>query len=236
MIIDVVTIFPDMFRPVLEESILKRAREKGLVRVNLHDLRDYSEDQHKKVDAPSYGGGGMVFTPQPLFTAVEALTGALRYPREEEKSAGRVILLSPQGKNFSQRDARRYLEYERLILLAPRYEGVDERVRRYAVDEEVSIGDYVLSGGELAAMVCIDCVVRLIPGVVSDRTSVREESFERDLLDWPHYTRPEDFRGLKVPPVLRSGDHARIREWRESQARQRTQIRRPDLLKDHRWE
>jgi tRNA (guanine37-N1)-methyltransferase len=227
MIIDVVTIFPKMFSPVIGESITKRAQAKGLVKINLHDLRSFSNDPHSKVDAPSYGGGGMVFTPQPLFSAVEKLTGS----REKKNPDTRVILFSPQGKPLTQKRVRKFLKYEHLVLIAPRYEGVDERVRKHLVDEEVSIGDYVLSGGELPAMVLIDSIVRLIPGVVSDQQSVQNESFEKGLLDYPHYTRPQEFKGMKVPNVLCSGDHKKINEWRKKKALENTKKKRPDLMK-----
>ena len=232
MIIDVVTIFPKMFSPVVGESIIKRARNKGLVKINLHDLRDYSSDPHKKVDAPSYGGGGMVFRPEPFFTAVESILGENVYPAKNKDKTRRIILFSPQGKTLTQRKIKKYLNYERLVLLAPRYEGVDQRVRKHLVDEEISIGDYVLSGAELAAMVFIDTLVRLVPGVVSDKESIKKESFENNRLDFPHYTRPEDFRGLKVPAVLRSGNHAEIENWREKRSLETTKKRRPDLLKE----
>ncbi|MFH1875302.1 MAG: tRNA (guanosine(37)-N1)-methyltransferase TrmD [Candidatus Omnitrophota bacterium] len=230
MIIDIITIFPEMFSPILGESIIKRAQDKGLVRINCHDLRDYSDDSHKKIDAPAYGGGGMVFCPAPLFTAVETILGRSAQQQSSPMKATRVILFGPQGKKLDQAMIKKFLTFERLILLAPRYEGVDERVRTHLVDEEISIGDYVLSGAELAAMVFIDCLVRRIPGVVSDASSVLQESFEDNLLDFPAYTRPEDFRGLKVPSVLLSGDHGAIQAWRKKQALEITKAKRPDLL------
>jgi tRNA (guanine37-N1)-methyltransferase len=232
MIIDIITIFPEMFAPVLNESIIKRAQQKGLVKINVHDLREFSQDPHKKIDAPCYGGGaGMLFSPQPVFSAVESILGHPVYPKEKKDPSRRIVLMSPQGKTLDQGMAKRFLKYERIVLLAPRYEGVDERVRKYVAQEEVSIGDYVLSGGELAAMVFIDCIARLIPGVVSDKESIQNESFEDNLLDFPHYTRPEDFRGLKVPKVLLSGNHKSIEEWRKQQALEATKKKRPDLLK-----
>ncbi len=232
MLIDVITIFPKMFEPVLGESIIKRARQKGLVKIRVYDLRDYSDDSHRKVDTSSYGGGGMVFKPAPLFRAAEAITGQTLFPPKKKDTTCRIILFSPQGKTLNQRLVKKFFKYQRLILLAPRYEGVDERVRKYLADEEISIGDYVLSGGELAAMVFIDCLVRLIPGVVSDRESVKNESFENSLLDFPHFTKPADFRGLKVPRVLMSGNHQAIKAWRAKQALALTRRRRPDLLAD----
>lgn len=231
MIIDIITIFPKMFSPVINESIIKRAQSKGLVKINIHDLRDYTEDAHKKVDAPSYGGGGMVFMAQPLFSCVESILGHKIYPKGKKDTAKRVILFSPKGKKLNQRMVRRFLKHQRIVLIAPRYEGVDERVRKHLAHEEISIGDYVLSGAELAAMVFIDTVVRLIPGVVSDRESVKKESFENNLLDYPHYTRPDDFRGLKVPSVLLSGNHKEIESWRSKKAKEETRKLRPDIQK-----
>ena len=232
MIIDIITIFPEMFAPVLGESIIKRAQAKGLVKINVHDLREYSDDAHKKVDGPCYGGGaGMLFSAQPVFSAVEAVLGYSVYPKEKKDPSSRVVLMSPQGNALDQKTAKRFLGYQRIVLLAPRYEGVDERVRTHVAQEEISIGDYILSGGELAAMVFVDCIARLIPGVVSDKESIQRESFEQGLLDFPHYTRPEDFRGLKVPKVLLSGNHKLIDEWRKQQALKITKKKRPDLLK-----
>jgi len=231
MIIDIITIFPEMFAPVVNESIIKRAQAKGLAKIKVHNLRDYTDDPHKKVDAPGYGGGGMLFKPEPLFNAVESILGYKIYPPEKKDKNKRIVLLSPQGKTLKQATAKKFLDYERIILLAPRYEGVDERVARHLADEEVSIGDYVLSGAELAAMVFVDCVVRLIPGVVSDKESIKRESFENKLLDFPSYTRPEDFRGLKVPEVLISGNHGKIEKWRQDKALEVTKQKRPDLLK-----
>ncbi len=230
MIIDIITIFPEMFAPVINESIIKRAQTKGLLKINIHDLRKYTDDPHKKVDAPGYGGGGMVFRPEPFFKATESILGYKIYPPEKKDKNKRIILLSPQGKTLKQATAKKFLNYERLILLAPRYEGVDERVARYLAEEEVSVGDYVLSGAELAAMLFVDCVTRLIPGVVSDKESIKRESFENKLLDYPSYTRPEDFRGLKVPEVLLSGNHGKIDKWREEKALEATKKKRPDLL------
>jgi len=230
MIIDVITIFPGMFTPVIDESIIKRARAKGLLKINLHDLRTYTDDPHKKIDAPGYGGGGMVFKPEPLFSAVEHILKFRAYPKEKSDKNKRIVLFSPQGKKLNQQLLKKFLAYERLILIAPRYEGVDERVVNCLADEEISIGDYVLSGAELAAMVFIDSIARLIPGVVSDRSSIENESFENGLLDYPAYTRPEDFRGLKVPEVLLSGNHDKIKKWRKDKAYEATKKKRPDLL------
>ncbi len=230
MIIDVVTIFPKMFSPVLGESIIKRAQDKGLVKINIHNLRDFASEPHRKVDAPSYGGGGMVFKPEPLFGAVESILGYEVYPKKKDKNK-RIILLTPQGKTLNQGKVKKFLNFERLILLAPRYEGVDERIRKNLAEEEIALGDYILSGGELASMVFIDCLCRLIPGVVSDKESIKRESFENKSLDFPHYTKPADFRGLKVPEVLLSGNHGKVEEWRKKKALEATRRRRPDLLK-----
>jgi tRNA (guanine37-N1)-methyltransferase len=231
MIIDVVTIFPEMFSPVIGESIIKRAQNKGLVKIKIHDLRKYSSDPHKKIDSPSCGGGGMLFKAQPLFSAVEKILGYKVYPKKVKNKSKRVILFTPKGMTLNQKMVRKFLNCEQLVLLAPRYEGVDERVRKYLADEEISIGDYVLSGAELASMVFIDSLVRLIPGVVSDKESIKNESFEKSCLDFPHYTKPADFRGLKVPQVLLSGNHKKIDEWRQNKALEITKKRRPDLLK-----
>ena len=231
MLIDVLTIFPKMFEPVLKESILKRAQNKGLIKIRLHDLRDYSQDKHKKVDDASYGAGGMVFTPQPLFSAVESILGYTVYPKGKKDPNKRIVMFSPQGKRLTQSLSRKYLKYERLILIAPRYEGIDNRVRKHLVEDEISIGDYVLSGGELPAMVFIDSITRLIPGVVSSSASIEKESFENGRLDYPHYTRPQDFRGLKVPSILVSGDHKKIETWRDEKSLEITKRKRPDLLK-----
>jgi len=221
-----------MFEPVLNESLIKRAQEKGLLKINLHDLRLYSEDTHRKVDAPPFGGGqGMVFTPQPLFSAVESILGHPACPLKKKDPLVKTVLFSPKGKILDQKKAKEFLACERLILIAPRYEGIDERVRDHLADEEISLGDYILSGGELPAMVFIDCLTRLIPGVVSDPASIKEESFEDFLLDYPVYTRPRDFRGMLVPEVLTSGDHQKIRSWRRQKAEELTRDRRPDLWK-----
>ncbi|MCM8819830.1 MAG: tRNA (guanosine(37)-N1)-methyltransferase TrmD [Candidatus Omnitrophica bacterium] len=232
MIIDVITIFPKMFSFVIGESIIKRAQSKGLLKINLHNLRDYTKDPHKKIDAPAYGGGGMVFRVEPLFEAVESILGYKVYPKEKVDKKKCIILFSPQGTLLKQGILKKFLNYERLILIAPRYEGVDERVRNYLIDEEISIGDYILSGAELAAMVFIDCLTRLIPGVVSNPKSIKEESFQDGLLDFPSYTRPQDFRGLKVPKVLLSGNHQKILKWRKKKAMEITKKRRPDLLEN----
>jgi len=233
MRIDILTIFPKVFSPVLNESIIKRAQKKGLVKINLHNLRDYSTDKHRKVDDRPFGGGpGMVMRTEPIFRAVEAI----RRRTKDEGRRTKVILLSPQGKRLTQEIAKRLSKSKHLVLICGHYEGVDERVRCRLVDEEISIGDYVLTGGELAAMVLVDAITRLIPGVLGDRDSLKEESFIAGLLEYPHYTRPANFRGLKVPDVLLSGDHKQIALWRKKQSIKITKIKRPELLKGGRYE
>jgi tRNA (guanine37-N1)-methyltransferase len=223
MRIDVVTIFPDAVRPFLSSALLGKASERGLVDVHVHDLRDHTTDRHRQVDDEPYGGGpGMVLKPEPLFAAVEAI-------REEADGRPHVILLSPQGRVLTQAVARELAAEPWLVLLCGRYEGVDERVAEHVADEEVSVGDYVLAGGEAAALVLVDAVARLVPGVVGEPDSVERESFEDGRLDHPHYTRPAEFRGWKVPEVLLSGHHAEIERWRRAQAERRTHERRPDL-------
>lgn len=225
MRIDIVTIFPKMFDPVLGESIIKRAQNKGKVKIHIHDLRDYSEDKHRKVDDRPFGGGsGMVMRPEPIFRAVEYIKSKIR--RQKTK----VILMCPQGKTFNQKIAKELIKYKHLILICGHYEGVDERVREYLADEEISIGDYVLTGGELPAMVLVDAIARFIPGVLGDKNSLNFESFECNLLEYSHYTRPAEFRGMAVPEILLSGNHKKIELWRKSLALERTKKRRPDLL------
>ncbi len=230
MKIDVLTIFPEMFGPVLNESIIKRAQEKEIVKIKIHNLRDFSGDKHNKVDDRPFGGGpGMVFKPEPIFRAVEAITKEkVRGVRNEEP---KVILLSPQGRKLDQKLAEKISRCKHLILISGRYEGIDERVRQSLVDLEVSIGDYVLSGGELPAMVLIDSVVRLIPGVLGNQDSHRQESFSHNLLDYPQYTRPTLYRGMKVPDILLSGKHEQIQHWRQRESIKRTLKMRPDLRK-----
>jgi len=220
---DLVTIFPRLFDGALAEGIVRRAIERGIVDITVHDLRDYAADRHRSVDDVSYGGGpGMVFKPEPLFKAVDAIRA--------EGEVDAVILTSPQGRPFTQRDAERLALLRRVVVLCGRYEGIDDRVREALVTDEISIGDYVLSGGELPALVIVDAVVRLLPGAVGDEESVVAESFSRGLLDFPHFTRPAEFRGLKVPDVLLSGNHEDIRRWRKREALRRTVRQRPDLL------
>jgi tRNA (guanine37-N1)-methyltransferase len=221
---DVVTIFPRMFEALLAEGVVGRAIAKGLLGVRVRDLRDFTQDRHRVVDDVPYGGGpGMVLKPDPLFQAVDAI-------RQERGDAGPIVLVTPQGRRFSQSEAERLAGAGHVTVLCGRYEGVDDRVREHLATEELSIGDYVLSGGELPAMVVIDAVARLVPGVVGDRESVAAESFARGLLDFPHYTRPASFRGHAVPEVLLSGHHLEIRRWRKRQAVERTLQRRPELL------
>jgi len=224
MRIDIITLFPEMFRGPFEASIIARAREQAIVQIELHNLRDWGEGRHKVVDDYPHGGGaGMVLKPEPLFGAVEAVQ-PLAEPR------GRVVLLTPQGRLLSQEIVNELAERPRLLLLCGHYEGVDERVREHLVDEEISIGDYVLSGGELAAMVLVDAVVRRLPGALGGEASLDEESHSEGLLEYPQYTRPSEFRGWKIPDILLSGHHAGVAKWRRRQSLLRTALRRPDLL------
>ena len=227
---DIITIFPEFFREVIDCGIVRRARNAGLVEIIAHDLRQWTTDKHHVVDDRPFGGGdGMVLKPEPIFAAVEALTGAAR--REDLQAHTRVVLLSAQGEVFTQPLAQDLSESDsRIVLLCGRYEGVDERVSEALITDEISIGDYVLSGGEPAAMVVIDAVVRLLPGALGSETSAVNESFSEGLLDYPQYTRPPDFRGMKVPEVLLSGNHAEIARWRKEAALEKTRRKRPDLL------
>jgi len=228
---DIITIFPEFFTEVIDCGILRRARNAGLVEVTAHDLRQWTTDKHHVVDDRPFGGGdGMVLKPEPIFIAVEALTGASR--KEDLPGNTRVVLLSAQGEAFSQPLAQDISQNtSHVVLLCGRYEGVDERVAEALVTDEVSIGDYVLSGGEPAAVVVVDAVVRLLPGALGSETSAINESFSEGLLDHPQYTRPPEFRGMKVPEVLLSGNHAEIERWRKEAAIQKTKRKRPDLLK-----
>jgi tRNA (guanine37-N1)-methyltransferase len=220
---DVFTLFPEVFNPYLNSSILERAWQRGLLEVNLHNIRDWATDRHKMTDDVPYGGGGgMIMKPEPIFQAVEGVLGA--------PPSCPVILLTPQGRTFNQEIAREFATYDHLALISGRYEGVDERVRLHLVDEEISIGDYILTGGELGALVLIDALTRLIPGVLGDPDATQKDSFSAGRLEYPHYTRPASFRGWEVPEVLRSGDHGRVGRWRRQQALRRTWQRRPDLL------
>jgi len=229
--VDIITIFPDYFREAFDYGIIRRARAAGLVETKAHDLRSWTSDKHKVVDDRPFGGGdGMVLKPEPIFAAVESLTGARR--REDVPSGKRAVLLSPQGKQFTQSMAAEFAQSEQLVLICGRYEGVDERVADALVTDEVSIGDYVLSGGEPAALVVVDAVVRLIPGALGSETSAATESFSERLLDYPHYTRPPVFECMDVPEVLLTGHHAEIAKWRREAAQEKTKRNRPDLLKE----
>ena len=224
---DIVSIFPGMFDSPFEDSIIQRACEAGLLDINVHDLRDYSLNKHRKVDDNPFGGGvGMVMNVEPIARAIAAV--------KKEAPETRTILLSPGGKPLDQEKAWELSRLTSLTLICGRYEGVDERVRLHYVDEEISIGDYVLTGGELPAMVLVETVSRLLPGVLGDPESVVEESFADDLLEYPQYTRPRDYEGLEVPEILVSGDHKKIRDWQRAEALKKTARVRPDLLKKNR--
>ena len=224
MTVDIITIFPRMVEAALSEGVVGRAREAGVVDVRARDLRDYTEDRHRTVDDEAYGGGpGMVMKPAPLFAAIEAIA-------QERGAPSAVVLMTPQGRQFSHAEAERLSKLDRLVVICGRYEGVDERVAETMVTDELSIGDYVLTGGELPALVVVDAVVRLVPGVVGDAESVATESFVDGLLDCPHYTRPAVFRDLAVPDVLLSGHHGEIEKWRRRERVKRTLARRPDLM------
>jgi len=228
--IDIVTIFPDYFGEAFDYGIIRRARAAGLIEIKAHDLRSWTSDKHHVVDDRPFGGGdGMILKPEPIFAAVESLTGARR--RVDIPQGKRVALLSPQGTPFSQSLAADLADCEQLVLICGRYEGVDERVAASLVTDEISIGDYVLSGGEPAALVVVDAVARLIPGGLGSETSAVTESFSAGLLDYPHYTRPTEFEGLRVPDVLLTGHHAEIERWRQQAAEEKTRKNRPDLLK-----
>jgi tRNA (guanine37-N1)-methyltransferase len=245
---DVITIFPDFFRGPLDYGVLRRAREQELVRVDVHDLRAFTHDRHQTVDDRPFGGGeGMVLKPQPIFECVESLGVQSRAQRIEHGAGESVILLSAQGQLFHQREAEALSKLDRVVLICGRYEGVDERVSEYIADREISIGDFVLSGGELGAAIIVDTVARLVPGVLGNEASAQQESFSSytstpvdgapdstcgsgGLLDYPHYTRPSDFRGWSVPEVLSSGNHEQIRRWRRRKALEKTLRNRPELL------
>jgi tRNA (guanine37-N1)-methyltransferase len=247
---DIITIFPDFFRGPLEHGILRRSRESGLLRVNVHDLRAFAHDRHRTVDDRPFGGGeGMVLKPEPLFECVESLQVRPRPARISGEARESVILLSAQGQRFRQSVAAELAALERIVLVCGRYEGVDERVADHLADREISVGDYILSGGELPAAVVVDAVARLLPGALGNEASARQESFTGNnappegeparpsstcgsggLLDYPHYTRPAEFRGMSVPGVLVSGDHEQIRRWRRRCALEKTLRNRPDLL------
>jgi tRNA (guanine37-N1)-methyltransferase len=248
MKIDLVTIFPDFFRGPLDFGILRRARETGLVEVNIHDLREFTRDKHRTVDDRPFGGGeGMVLKPEPIFECIEKLKVAPREDRAAGRTRESVVLLSAQGARLNQALGQELASLGRLVLICGRYEGVDERVSEHMADREISIGDYVLSGGELGAAVIVDVVTRLIPGAVGNEASTRQESFTArgaeivgdgpsstcvsgGLLDYPHYTRPAEFRGMAVPEVLVNGNHDEIRKWRRRTALAKTLRNRPDLI------
>jgi tRNA (guanine37-N1)-methyltransferase len=248
MKVDILTIFPDFFRGPLDYGILRRAREAGLVEVTVHDLRQFAHDRHRTVDDRPFGGGeGMVLKPEPIFECIEQMGLAPREEREAGRTSQSVILLSAQGRKLNQAMAQELAALERMVLICGRYEGVDERVTELLADREVSVGDYVLSGGELGAAAIADVVTRLIPGAVGNEASTRQESFTAQaewkgegpnstcgsggLLDYPHYTRPAEFRGAVVPEVLVKGNHEEIRRWRRRAALEKTRRNRPDLLK-----
>ena len=237
MRIDILTIFPRMFEAVLNESILKRAQKKGLLKIYVHNIRDYSLDKHKKIDDRPFGGGpGMVMRTEPIFRAIEQIKSKLSakggFAHGGKTKKPKIILLSPQGEGLNQTLAKKLSKNKHLILLCGHYEGIDERVKKRLVDSEISIGDYVLTGGELPAMVLIDAVARLIPGVLGRKESLTDETFQDNLLEYPLYTRPAIFKGMKVPTVLLSGNHKKIKEWRRQQAIRLTKQRRPELLEE----
>jgi tRNA (guanine37-N1)-methyltransferase len=224
--IDLVTIFPRMLEGPLSDGIVQRARTAGKAEIRVHDLREHSDDRHRSVDDAPFGGGpGMVMKPEPFARALEAILGGAP-PKDGEA----VVLLSPRGRRFDQETARRYAGLERLVLLCGRYEGIDERVAEQLATEELSLGDFVLTGGETAALAVVEATVRLLPGALGDEGSAAADSFEGGILDWPHYTRPADWRGNLVPAVLLSGDHGRVHRWRRKQALRATLGRRPELL------
>ncbi len=229
---DVFTLLPDVFFPYLDCSILQRARQRGLINVRVHNIRDWSTDRHHVTDDEPYGGGGgMVIKVEPVFAAVESVLGSRdKRPETTSKPTCPIILLTPQGRVFSQKVAMELSQHPRLGLICGRYEGVDERIREHLVTDEISIGDYVLTGGELPALILIDTLSRLIPGVLGDPDGPFDDSHAGGLLEYPHYTRPPEFRGWKVPDILLSGDHAKISKWRREQSLRRTLKRRPDLL------
>jgi tRNA (guanine37-N1)-methyltransferase len=229
--IDVLTIFPEFFAQVFEFGIIRRAKLAGIVEITVHDIREYANDKHQMTDDRPFGGGdGMVMKPEPIFAAFEQLLGTS--DRGEYPTGTRVVMLSPQGKPLSQTIAKELAdEAKNLVLICGRYEGVDERVNDVLVTDEISIGDYVLSGGEPAAVVLTDAIVRLLPEALGSETSAENDSFSNGLLDCPHYTRPAEFRGMKVPEVLLNGNHAEIEKWRREKALEKTRKNRPDLLK-----
>src|SRR5688572_16053905 len=233
---DVFTLLPEVFPSYLETSILKRARDRGLIDVRVHNIRDYTHDKHHVTDDTPYGGGGgMVMKPEPVFEALETVLGLIPTEGSEQTppvpaSNIPIILLTPQGRVFNQAIAKELSTYPHIALLCGRYEGIDERIREHLVTDEISIGDYVLTGGEIPALILIDAISRLLPNVLGDPTGAEDDSHAMGLLEYPHYTRPPEFRGWKAPDVLLSGDHAKINKWRRQQALQRTFKKRPDML------
>lgn len=229
---EVFTLLPEVFPSYLETSILKRARERGLLDIGIHNIRDYTHDKHHTTDDTPYGGGGgMVMKPEPVFEAVESVLGlAAPHSPPQPDSNIPIILLTPQGRVFNQSIAQELSTHPRIALLCGRYEGVDERIREHLVTDEISIGDYVLTGGELPVLILIDAVARLLPGVLGDPTGAEDDSHAMGLLEYPHYTKPAEFRGWKVPDILTSGDHGKIDKWRREQALERTFRKRPDML------
>ena len=229
---EVFTLLPEVFPSYLDTSILKRARERGLIHVNVHNIRDYTHDRHNTTDDQPYGGGGgMVMKPEPVFEAIETVLGLASPLSTPEPEANiPIILLTPQGRVFNQSIAKELSQHKKIALLCGRYEGIDERIRENLVTDQISIGDYVLTGGELPALILIDAVSRLLPNVLGDPTGAEDDSHAMGLLEYPHYTRPPEFRGNKVPDVLLSGDHKKIDKWRREQALLRTLQKRPDML------
>ena len=238
MRIDIITLFPEICRAPLNESMMKRAQENGALKLRIHNLRDWTSDKHHVVDDAPFGGGqGMVMKPEPIFAAVEELRGKNRKTSNTERRTSnaeqwRVILMSPTGRRFDQRMAEQLSQESHLVIVCGHYEGVDHRVVEHLIDEEISIGDYVLTNGAIAAAVLVDAVVRFIPGVLGDEQSAYDDSFREGLLEGPQYTRPGEFRGWKVPEILLSGNHAEIAAWRKEQAKKRTRENRPDLLRE----
>jgi tRNA (guanine37-N1)-methyltransferase len=230
MKIDVLTIFPEFFGEVFDFGIIRRAKLAGIVEIDVHDIREFAADKHRMVDDRPFGGGdGMVLKPEPIFAAIERILGTS--DREKFPPKTRVVLLSPQGRPFVQQTAKEFAdEAERILIICGRYEGIDERVNATLVTDEISIGDYVLSGGEPAAIVLVDAVVRLLPNALGSETSAENDSFSSGLLDHPHYTRPAEFRGMRVPEVLLNGNHAEIEKWRKTKALEKTRLNRKDLL------
>ncbi len=229
---EVFTLLPEVFPSYLETSIIKRARERGLIHVRVHNIRDYTHDKHHMTDDTPYGGGGgMVMKPEPIFEAIETVLGLNAEPTQPKPESNiPIIMLTPQGRVFNQSIAQELSQHEHIVLICGRYEGIDERIREHLVTDEISIGDYVLTGGELPALILIDAISRFLPDVLGDPTGAQDDSHAMGLLEYPHYTRPPEFRGWKIPEVLLSGAHAKIDKWRREQALLRTFKKRPDML------